>query len=134
MKRVVNAIIFDKRKEKFLLIKRKEGIHPNKWAFPGGILKRGETIEQALKREVKEEVGLEDIRIIKKMSAYEYLREDKSKTKGECWLVYPSNTKVLLNVEEALEFSWVSIEELENLDEEDCCPGIKEEAVLLYHK
>lgn len=114
MKKVVNAIILDK--ERFLIVKRKnEKIHSDKWLFPGGIIERGESIEQALKREVKEEVGLEIEKVIKKISDYEYKREDGEITKGKSYLVKTENKKVILGYEIS-EFKWVTIEEFEDLD------------------
>lgn len=59
MAKRVRAIII--RQNKILLIKR---IKPNKtyWVFPGGGIEKGETTEQALIREIKEESGL-DIKV-----------------------------------------------------------------------
>lgn len=112
---VVNAIIKNSQ-NKFLVIKRKNNeIHPNKWAFPGGIIKKREEFDQALKREVKEEVGLEIKKIIKKISEYDYSRGDGYWTKGKCFLVETNNFDVKIN-NEIQDFKWVSLEEFEELD------------------
>lgn len=52
------AMIFNKNK-KLLLTKR--GINPYKgfWEFPGGFIKCGETAEEGLKRELKEELEID---------------------------------------------------------------------------
>ena len=113
--KVVNAIIKNSQ-NKFLVIKRKDDeIHPNKWAFPGGIIEEGEKFDQALKREIKEEVGLEIKKIIKKISEYNYPREDNSETRGKCFLIETNNFDVKIN-DEVQDFKWVSLEEFEEFD------------------
>jgi 8-oxo-dGTP diphosphatase len=48
------------RDGKYLINKRPEGCHlAGYWEFPGGKQEKGETLEECLKREIKEELGLE---------------------------------------------------------------------------
>ncbi len=51
----VDVILYNENKE-VLLIKRKNP--PYGWAIPGGFVDVGETVEQAARREIEEEVGL----------------------------------------------------------------------------
>ncbi len=55
----VDAVVFDNLKEpsKVVLIKRRNP--PFGWALPGGFLDYGETVEQAVVRELKEETALD---------------------------------------------------------------------------
>jgi mutator protein MutT len=54
-------------KDRFLLVKRGRAPSKDFWAFPGGKLEAGETLDQAARRELHEETGLvaEDYRIIR---------------------------------------------------------------------
>ena len=57
MVQVVAGII--ERQGRFLICRRKpEQSHPLKWEFPGGKVEPGETPEQALARELQEELGI----------------------------------------------------------------------------
>ncbi len=127
--KAVNAIILDKENNKFLIIKRKKGeIHANKWAFPGGVVKEGESIEQALSREIKEETNLEIEKIIIKISEYEYPREDGSKTNGECYLVKTKNNYAS-KTQDIEDFKWVDLSEFEKMD---IIEGLDKEASIAY--
>lgn len=59
MKRVHVAVGVIKSGEQILLAKRHGHLHQGgKWEFPGGKVETGETVTQALARELAEEVGL----------------------------------------------------------------------------
>lgn len=61
MAKIVLALI--EKDGSFLIIKRKKPLLGLLWAFPGGIQKEGETEEDAVVRESKEEVGL-DVEVV----------------------------------------------------------------------
>ena len=75
---VVGGLIY--QNEKILICQRKEeGDHPLKWEFPGGKLKDNENNQEALKRELKEELSIE----INEMIFFdEYLYEYKKLSKN----------------------------------------------------
>ncbi len=54
---------------KILLIRRAGRTFHNSWALPGGILEEGETVEEALTREMLEELGVE-VKIIEILGVY----------------------------------------------------------------
>ena len=57
---VVTGILKDK--DLFLVVRRskEDDLYPGCWEFPGGHIEFGETIIDALKRELKEEIGFSD--------------------------------------------------------------------------
>ncbi len=54
-----------------VLVKRAIEPRSGKWVFPGGYVDRGESLEAAAIREVKEEAGL-DVRLTRLVGAYSY--------------------------------------------------------------
>ena len=75
---VVGGLIYQNKK--ILICQRKEeGEHPLKWEFPGGKSKDNENNQEALKRELKEELSIE----INEMIFFdEYLYEYKKLSKN----------------------------------------------------
>jgi len=53
----IGALIFDRGK--ILLVERGKEPLKGYWSLPGGVLETGETLEQGIIREVREETGLE---------------------------------------------------------------------------
>ena len=60
MVRVVAAVIL-RDGEVLLCQRRATDRHPNKWEFPGGKVESGESIEDCLRRELREELDIEAV-------------------------------------------------------------------------
>ena len=65
---VVAGVI--ERDGRILICQRRGGRHALKWEFPGGKVERGEQAPEALKRELREELGI-DAEIGEKMEQHE---------------------------------------------------------------
>ncbi|MCX8175655.1 MAG: NUDIX hydrolase [Candidatus Bathyarchaeota archaeon] len=63
----VDAVV--RFKDGFVFVKRGKDPYKGWWALPGGVVEYGETVEEAVKREVKEETGL-DVKIVKLLGVY----------------------------------------------------------------
>lgn len=78
---IVSIIAVFHCQDKFLLVKRREDddIFPGKWQNLGGKIELGEFVEQALAREIKEEVGLElNGAIPEYLQSYSWKKDDKT--------------------------------------------------------
>jgi len=69
----VSAIVFDSQ-ERVLLIRRGQAPAQGQWHFPGGRLEAGESLVEGVRREVREETGL-DVRIGPVMAVVERRQE-----------------------------------------------------------
>lgn len=69
----VGAVIF--RGTKVLLVKRGHAPALGKWSVPGGLIELGETLDISVRREVKEEVGL-DVRVVDLVAALDRVTYD----------------------------------------------------------
>jgi 8-oxo-dGTP diphosphatase len=79
-----------------LLIRRKTVPFVGYWALPGGRMDPGETIEETVVREVKEETGL-DVAIVRKVGEYHeegVQQEVEYDYYPTCYVVKPLNNRI----------------------------------------
>ena len=111
--RTVTAII-EFPNNKILLVKRGTVIFKGYWALPGGKVDAGETVEQAVVREVKEETGLH-VRIVRKIGKY---RESGVQDGIEydyypaCFLLEPTGGKIKRQEKEIEEIRLVDLKDI----------------------
>lgn len=113
----ITALIKNREGTKVLIVKRsqKEIAYPGKWAFPGGKVERGQSVMETLRREVKEEVGLDIGEEKHYLDDYTFIRPDGKNVVGFCFMVNAINENVTLSRDfEA--FRWVFPEELSQFD------------------
>ena len=104
-------------KDKILLVRHTYGSHL--WTTVGGGIKANEDLEQAVRREVKEEVGLE-LGVVKKVGEVQYEEEYKKDT-VHVFLSDTLNTDLQPDNAEIVEASWFPVDELP----EDVSPRFK---------
>ena len=113
----VGALIFNKENKVFLMTSPK---WKDKYVIPGGHIELGETIEQALKREIKEETNL-DIYDIEFVMLQEFVfEEDFYEKRHFIFLDHICKTddnEVILN-KEGSSYIWVDIDEALDLSVE----------------
>lgn len=112
----VGALIFDAAGEKALLVRTRKW--SNLWGIPGGKIKWGETAEEALRREIREETGLE-ITGIEFVLAQDCIRSREFYRDAHFVLLnYRGRVReagaVRLN-DEAQEFAWLTLAEARKL-------------------
>ncbi len=72
---IVAAIIFNQDKSQVFITKRPDHVHKGGfWEFPGGKVEAGESVEQAIIRELNEEIGIE----VTAQQRFEYFEFDYS--------------------------------------------------------
>ncbi len=116
----VGALIHD-LEGRVLLIKRRFEPNKGRWSLPGGLLETGETLVDAGRREVREELGVEiDVERLFQVSE-EMIRDSEAKTRFHFVLVdylatlRPPGASITLN-EESESFEWFEPEEVDGLD------------------
>jgi 8-oxo-dGTP diphosphatase len=104
-----------------LLLKRNahRRTSPNKWQTPSGFINEGESAEEAVLREVKEETAL-DGTIKKSGSAFEVVDE------WARWIIIPflisvKSDRVVIDTREHSDFRWVRVSEISSFE---CVKGI----------
>ncbi|WP_278626928.1 (deoxy)nucleoside triphosphate pyrophosphohydrolase [Thomasclavelia cocleata] len=107
--KVVAAII--KKDNKILIAKRKTGEFKGKYEFPGGKIETGETCEQALIREIYEE--LEASIIIEKYFMNVYYKYTDYILDMKCYICTLKNNQIKLN--DHFEIKWITLNE-QNID------------------
>jgi 8-oxo-dGTP pyrophosphatase MutT (NUDIX family) len=128
---IVSALIFSKDKKLFQGMKdpKKGGVYSDCWHIPGGGIDEGEGREEALKREIKEETGIDitpyKIELVDDSGRGESIKTLKTGEQVLCemkFFVYrvelsdkpAAEVEVKLN-DDLVEFSWTEINDLKKI-------------------
>ena len=118
----IAAKAFIVKKGKVLILrestKYSEGTNAGRWDFPGGRLKPGENFIEALRRETKEECGLE-VEVGKPIYVGEWrptIKGAPTQIIGIFFLCAPETKEIKLS-EDHSEFKWVPLDEYKSYDQ-----------------
>lgn len=107
--RAVSALIF--KDNKCLLLKRRNS--PRIWGPPGGRVFVGETLMEAIKREILEETGLNDVEIL--MPLYFWAgKHGKDKLEAMTFLCRHNKGKIVLSSEHE-SYKWMSLPQIKKM-------------------
>ena len=114
-KGVVTAVIINNNE--LLVLKRKEDPFKGMWDLPGGFINEGETPEEALKREMKEELGIDEGKpVFMRSFPGVYLWKGKEiPIINSFYLLEIRKNNIILN-EENSDFNWVPLSEINPSD------------------
>jgi len=107
----VTAIIL--KDNKLLVLKRNEEPFKGKWDLPGGYMGKGELPEEAIIREIHEELGVESkITFIRTVPGYGMWKDKKFPILSHFYLCHIGNQEIKLNKENS-EHKWMPLKELD---------------------
>jgi len=104
---------------RILLVKRGHEPCAGKWSVPGGVIELGEKVEEALRREIKEELGI-DVEIMGILDIYDSIFRDKRGNIRYHYVIIDfvakPKTKNIKPSDEILDYKWVELSEIEEMD------------------
>jgi 8-oxo-dGTP diphosphatase len=105
------------RNGSILLVKDHKGV----WELPGGRIEDREKPHEALKRELNEELGLNEVRIGKKIHTWSFESENDGNAYSFTVLVFICNTseEEIKEHDEYTEYRWIPISEIDSLNMRD---------------
>lgn len=104
---------------RILLIKRAFEPSAGKWSIPGGAVELGERVEEAVRREVREEVGIE-IEDVELLGIYDSIVRDSNGDVKYHYVIVEylarARSPEVTPSGEVAGYAWVSLDELEKLE------------------
>mgnify|MGYP001565650079 CR=1 FL=1 len=108
----------EQQQTQYFLTKRLEHSHQGgKWEFPGGKVENGETVAQALARELKEEVAIDILACLPLMTIDHIYHEENGDDKKVCLEVFGvDNYSGEPSAQEGQQQGWFSLNGLQKLN------------------
>lgn len=112
----VGAVVF--KEGRVLLVRRGQPPAEDLWAIPGGSVEIGETLQEAVEREILEETGIQ-IRALKPIYTFDVIDRDAAGKVRFHYVIVDLAAEYVLGEpspgDDALEARWVSAGEIHNL-------------------
>jgi ADP-ribose pyrophosphatase len=112
---------------KVLLVKRKNPPSKGRWAIPGGKVFAGERLREAVKREIREEAGIE-IDVGEVVHVFDVIERNKGGHLSVHYVIIDFEARYrsgeLRAGDDALEVRWVAPEEIDALDVNETSRGL----------
>jgi len=107
------AIIFNPKTNKYLVLFKsdQEDINPNSYDFPGGRLKFGEKLEEAVVREAKEETGL-CVSPIQVFNAWTFVKPDKDFQLTGIDFICTTDSETIVLSSEHSGYEWLDVNQI----------------------
>lgn len=113
----VDSVVFCRTPEEFkvLLVKRKKEPFKDQWALPGGFIEETEDLEEAIRRELREETGIE-VKTVEQVRAFgKPGRDPRGRTISIAFLSQIDCEVDLKAGDDAAEAQWFEVDELPEL-------------------
>ncbi|MDD4901470.1 MAG: 8-oxo-dGTP diphosphatase [Patescibacteria group bacterium] len=98
-------------KDEVLLQFKRKGFGQGKWNGPGGKVEQGETVEQSVVREVKEETGLQ-VKNLRKRAELEFVFDGREEWNQVVHVFVTNNFKGEIRASDEGELKWFNVKEL----------------------
>ena len=128
-KKIGVAVIYNNQGQILIDRRLNKGLMGGLWEFPGGKLEEGETIEECIKREIKEELDIE----INVGNHLITINHDYTKFKVSLIVYLCTHLKGIPQAIECSEIKWVNVDELNNFTFPEANIGIIN-ALQIYNK
>ncbi|CAG9621037.1 NUDIX domain-containing protein [Sutcliffiella rhizosphaerae] len=98
---------------RWLVVKKRYGGLKGKWSFPAGFVEKNETVDEAVKREIMEETGIE-VKVEGLIGVRSGVIMEKISDNMLLFLCTPHHTNVVFQESELYDAAFITLDDLQN--------------------